>query len=358
LTLSTICHVNLAKGFRGGERQTELLVRGLAERGIAQTVVARSGAGLEARLAAMPGIDVRPVGSSLLAALRATRGAGLVHAHEGRAVHVAYLRKLLSGTPYVITRRVNHAPKADWFTRRVYRRANAIAGLSQAVRRTLAAYDAGLHARVIPSAAARLRRNPDNVRRLRERFAGRFIVGHVGALDQSTKGQLTLIRAARALRDEQPDIMVVLVGEGRDEAMLRREADGLDNVHFAGFSADVGDWLGAFDLFAFPSLQEGLGSVLLDALDYGLPIVASDVGGIPDIIVDGETGVLVPPADPAALKNAILALRSDSTRRHALGRAAREAAGRFTPERMVVAYLDLYRSAAPGVLEPVKGSAG
>jgi glycosyltransferase involved in cell wall biosynthesis len=68
--------------------------------------------------------------------------------------------------------------------------------------------------------------------------------------------------------------------------------------------------------------------------------------------------VLVPPADPAALKNAILALRSDSTRRHALGRAAREAAGRFTPERMVVAYLDFYRSAAPGVLEPVKGSAG
>lgn len=331
---------------------------GLAERGVVQTVVLRSGAGLEARLAAVSGVTVRPVGSSLPAALRATRGAGLVHAHEGRAVHAAYLRKVLSGVPYVITRRVNHAPKSGWFTRRVYRRADAIAGLSQAVRRTLAAYDRRLNVRVIPSAAGRLRRNPDNVRRLRARFAGRFLVGHVGALDQSTKGQLTLIRAARALRDVRPDIVVVLVGEGRDEAMLRREAEGLDNVHFAGFTADVGDWLAAFDLFAFPSLQEGLGSVLLDALDFGLPIVASDVGGIPDIIVHGENGVLVPAADPAALKDAILALHSDSARRHALGRAAREDAGRFTPERMVAAYLDLYRSAAPGLLGSLKGSAG
>lgn len=324
-------------------------MRGLVERGIDQNVVLRAGAGLESRLADLTGVTVRPVGSSLLSALHATRGATLVHAHEGRAVHAAYLRKLISGSPYVITRRVNHAPKSGWFTRRVYRRADAIAALSQAVRRTLATYDANLHARVIPSSVSRLRRNPDNARRLRERFAGRFVVGHVGALDQSTKGQLYLIRAAAAIREVRPEIVFVLVGEGRDEAMLRREASGLDNVVFAGFTADVGDWLSAFDLFAFPSLQEGLGSILLDALDFGLPIVASDVGGIPDIIEHGNNGLLVPPADPLALKNAILALCSDSARRHALARAAREEAGRFTPERMVSAYLELYRSIAPGL---------
>ncbi|MBA3562822.1 MAG: glycosyltransferase family 4 protein [Gammaproteobacteria bacterium] len=349
MALFDVCHVNLAKGFRGGERQTELLVKGLAEHGFVQAVVLRSGAGLERRLAEVPKVGIRPVGSSLLHALRASRGARLLHAHEGRAVHVGYLRKLLSRTPYVVTRRVNHPPGSDWFTRRVYRNADAIIGLSQAVRRTLAAYQHGMDARIIPSALSRLRRDPDNVRRLRARYPGKFVVGHIGALDQATKGQLFLIQAARAIEVSHPDIHFLFVGEGRDEALLRGEAEKLRNVSFIGFSDHVGDWLSTFDLFAFPSLQEGLGSILLDALDFALPVVASDVGGIPDVISHGENGLLVPPANPAALKNAILALYSDNGRRNAMSRAASEAAGHYTAERMVDAYLEVYRSIVPGL---------
>lgn len=344
-----ICHVNLARGYRGGERQTELLVKGLAEHGIVQAVVLRAGAGLESRLKGLQEITVRPLGSSLLNALGASRGARLLHAHEGRAVHVAYARKCLFRTPYVITRRVNTAPKPDWFTRRVYRGADTVVALSQAVRRTLAAYEPGIDARIIPSAVSGLRRDPDQVRRLKARFAGKFVVGHIGALDQSTKGQLYLIRAARALQISHPDMHFIFVGEGRDEALLRDEADGLDNVSFAGFADNVGDWLSAFSLFAFPSLQEGLGSILLDALDFALPIVASRVGGIPDVIADGDNGLLVPPANPEALKDAILALYSDSGRRNAMSRAAREDAGRYTAERMVAAYLEVYWSLVPNL---------
>ncbi|MGH8494957.1 MAG: glycosyltransferase family 4 protein [Gammaproteobacteria bacterium] len=344
-----ICHVNLAKGFRGGERQTELLVKGLAEQDIAQAVVLRAGAGLEDRLRGLPQVTVRPVGSNLLAAVLASRGARLLHAHEGRAVHVAYLRKRLSGTPYVVTRRVNNSPKRGWFTRLVYRRADAMVALSQAVRRTLADWQRGIDARVIPSALSGLKRDPENVRRLKDRFAGKFLVGHVGALDRATKGQQFLIQAAREIENTHPNLQFVFIGEGRDEARLRREAEGLGNVTFAGFAGNVGDWLSAFDLFAFPSLQEGLGSILLDALDFALPVVASDVGGVPDVIVHGENGLLVPPGNSAALKDAILALHADSARRRAMGRAARDDAGRFTAERMVAAYLEVYRGIVPGL---------
>jgi glycosyltransferase involved in cell wall biosynthesis len=339
---TTLCHINLARGFRGGERQTELLVRGLAARGWSQAAVVRRGEPLAVRLAGLEGLDVRPVGGNVLAAARALGRARLVHVHDGRSGQAAWLRRKASGTPYLLTRRVPNRPGDSFLTRRVYRDAACVVVLSEAIAAVMRSWSPELECVRIPSALAKLPFDPQRAAELKAGWQGRVVVGHLGALVDRHKGQRVLVDAARLLAPTHPDIHFVLLGEGPDEGRLRAAAAGLANVEFAGFRENVGDYLAAFDLFAYPSREEGLGSALLDALDFGLPVVASRVGGIPEVVGDGAAAVLVPPGDVEALAAAISALAADPGRRARAAAAARERARQFAPERMVSAYEALY----------------
>ena len=126
---------------------------------------------------------------------------------------------------------------------------------------------------------------------------------------------------------------------------LRSAAAGLSNLTFTGFVDNVGDYLAAFDVFILPSNREGIGSILLDAMEQGLPVVASRVGGVPDIVHDRENGLLIDPASPAQLRDAILHARARSrTCASAYGQRGREFAKDFTGEAMCRKYLALYES--------------
>jgi hypothetical protein len=129
---SKIVHVNTARGYRGGERQTELLIRGLAARNVAQALVTRRDAPLAQRLRDID-VEVREVAGGVFSVAGATSDALLVHVHEGRSVYAAYLRSLRSGTPYVITRRVNNPIRDHWFAHRAYRRAACVAAVAPQV---------------------------------------------------------------------------------------------------------------------------------------------------------------------------------------------------------------------------------
>ena len=135
---------------------------------------------------------------------------------------------------------------------------------------------------------------------------------------------------------------ILLMGHGEDEELFRREAEGLNNVELVGFVNNVGDYLSILDVFTYPSLHEGMGSAIIDAMDFGLPVVATDVDGIPDLVDPQVTGLLVPPADAEGLASALLQLYNDSDLRERMGRAAKERAGLFSPKRMTERYLDLY----------------
>jgi glycosyltransferase involved in cell wall biosynthesis len=341
-----LTHLNLARGFRGGERQTELLIRGLAALGWAQQLVARRGEALAARCREIPGLQIREAGTGVAGAFVALRGAGLVHSHEGRGVQAAWLNSLLRGIPYLITRRVQKGPRASVLNRRMYRSAAAVVAISEAIRSALARLDARLPVAVIRSASSALPVKLGNVERLRASFGGDFVAGHVGALDDSHKGQLQIIALARRWQASHPQVRFVLVGAGRDELRLRQAAAGLDNVLFTGEVANVGDYLAAFDLFLYPSRHEGLGSILLDALEAGLPVVATAVGGIPEIIRDGENGMLVKPDEPAALEAAVTALHADGGLRSRVARANRLRAREFSAATMTGRYDRLYRELA------------
>jgi glycosyltransferase involved in cell wall biosynthesis len=310
---------------------------------VRQVLVARRGEALAERVRAL-GIEVREVAGGLISVLHATRDAALVHVHEGRSVYAAYLRGVLSGTPYVITRRVNNPIRDHWFAHRAYGRAAYVAAVAPQVAEIVRAYDAGIPVGVVHSGSSGLEVNLPTSAAIRARFAGKLVVGHVGALDNAQKGQEYIIAVARELERSHPDVHFVLVGGGDDEAALKAAAAGLSNVTFTGFVDNVGDYLAAFDIFILPSNREGIGSILLDAMEQGLPVVASRVGGVPDIVREGVNGILIDAANPAQLRDAILALRADPERRRAYGARGREFAKDFTSEAMWRKYFALYES--------------
>lgn len=340
---SRLTHVNLARGFRGGERQTELLIRELAARGIAQQVVLRRDEPLAQRLADVPNLVRLPISKPFVLSVREVRGAFL-HAHDGKGAHFAHAAHVLAGCEYVFTRRVDNVPSSSWLTRQMYRKARAVAVLSRAIDRVVQAYQPGVSTERIPSAAGGFEVDRVAAAVLRQEFDGDCVVGHVGALDDSQKGQRDLIAAAHILSKRDAGWRFVMVGGGRDEAMLRKLAGDNDAIRFTGHVDNVGDHLAAFDIFAFPSVHEGLGSALLDAMHAGLPIVASDVDGIPDIVSDGDNGLLVPPRSPEALADALERVRGDMDLARRLANAASEKSLAYTAAAMADRYLRWYRT--------------
>ena len=171
------------------------------------------------------------------------------------------------------------------------------------------------------------------------------VIGTVGRL-VPIKGHEWLLKAAPLVLAEFPHAMFVFLGEGPLLGRLQQLEGKLGisgHVMFLGARQDVPECLATFDVFAFPSLNEGMGRALIEAMAVGLPAVATRVGGIPDVVADGETGLLVPARDEAALADALLKLLRDPARRQAYGHAARRSMDeRFDVEAMVRAIDRLY----------------
>ncbi|MFP4194150.1 MAG: glycosyltransferase family 4 protein [Desulfobacterales bacterium] len=337
-----IVHANLAKDFRGGERQTQLLIQGIAEMGnVKQVLACRPDSPLREKLRGTPGLDFLSAAHMLSGHIRSAPG-DLIHAHEAKAAHWAFLQHLLHGKPYIITRRVPNPLKNSFYTRTVYKKASRVVAISSPILDYLRAYSPFLHPEIIPSAWTEWHTDPEGVKPLRDFYEGCFIIGHVGALMDRHKGQRHLLQAARRLRHKYPQMRFLFLGSGPDETMLRQMAEDLDNVEFLGFRSDVDRYLSIMDLFVFPSNYEGMGSTLLDAMGFGVPVIASRVGGITDIVEDGKTGCLVPPADPDAIAEAIERLYHAPEFRRRLAANASQQLTRYSPSKMTESYLDLY----------------
>jgi glycosyltransferase involved in cell wall biosynthesis len=180
----------------------------------------------------------------------------------------------------------------------------------------------------------------------RSRWRERPLILSAGRLHPK-KGLDVLIRAAAQLRDSGVEFDLVIAGEGSERPALERLVGALaleERVRLPGWVPDVAAFLAEGDLFAMPSHQEGCPLVLLDAMAAGLPVVASDIDGVRDIVTSERLGVLTPPGDPAALAVAIRRLLRDPGGADALGRAARDAArrehGMDRVEQRLIAVID------------------
>jgi len=166
---------------------------------------------------------------------------------------------------------------------------------------------------------------------------GAFAVGTVGRLT-AIKGPRVLIDAARAVINRHPETVFVFLGAGELLEELQGQAAALGigaNVRFAGWQPDVAGIMSAFDCFAFPSINEGMGKALVEAMALEKPVVASRIGGIIDLVSDGASGFLVPPADPQAMAERILFLMENPETGRRMAAKAAETAAAYSSTAMV-----------------------
>ncbi|MBI5093162.1 MAG: glycosyltransferase family 4 protein [Candidatus Hydrogenedentes bacterium] len=173
--------------------------------------------------------------------------------------------------------------------------------------------------------------------------SGEFLVGGVGRLEP-VKGFAYFIQAAGLIAEALPEARFVLAGNGSQYAELAAQAGPLrDRFVMLGMREDVPELMAAMDVFVLPSLNEGMGRVLLEASAVGTPSVASNVGGVPDIVKHERNGILVPPRDPRAIAGAVISLARDPERRKALAENARKSVvPAYSIERMVEQIESLY----------------
>ena len=354
-----IAHIEAGRHLYGGARQVLHLMRGLRSQGIAGTLVCPPGSAIAAE-AARHQLDVLPVvmggeldvlaGRRIARALRG-RGCELVHVHSRRGAEAAgrsAARRL--GIPAIVTRRVDNALSRLTAARR-FRGFSRIVVISGAVRNAMLA--AGLRPErltLIPSAVDAALLDPAWSR---ERLAREFGVDPAAPLVASVaqliprKGHSLLLEAWAEVATALPHARLVVFGQGSLGGKLRSEAQRrgvTDSVVFAGWRGDLGNFLGRFDLLVHTALHEGLGLAVLEAQGAGVPVVAFRAGGIPEAVADGQTGILVPTGDAAALAGALAGLLNYPTLRHQMGEAAWERAARaFRVTDMVAAHLTLYR---------------
>jgi glycosyltransferase involved in cell wall biosynthesis len=284
----------------------------------------------------------------------------VIHAHDAHGVAMASLALSLGAAsarngepPLVVSRRVDFHLRGNSFSRWKHRQVDCFIAASEAIRQMLVAdgvpdertvtVHEGIdvdHVRAVPAV---------NVHEMFFLPHNAPVVGNIAALVPH-KGQRHLIEAAHIVVQRLPDVRFVLLGEGELREQLERLVRDYHlekHVRLPGFRTDVLGCLKSFDVFVMSSVTEGLGTSLLDAMACARPIVATRAGGIPEVVEDGVTGVLVPPRDHRAMADAIVALIEDRERCASMGGAGlARVNARFTVERMVAGTAAVYARVA------------
>lgn len=352
----TVLHVGTERGWRGGERQTLWLARELERRGHRAPIAARPGEPLASR-AREAGLTVIPCEPSfeadLAAAWRLRRAirannVNIVHAHNAHAVALGAVATLGTGVPLVVARRVDFPLRNNAGTRWKYGRAALIVAISRAVAEVLARSGVPRERIVVVPDATDVHRaispaSPETLASLGVP-AGAPLVVQVAQL-VGHKDPLNFVRAIAVARRSVPALHALLVGEGYLREEVQKEVRALDLegvLHLTGYRTDADALIAAADVVCLSSKEEGMGSVLLDALYLGRPIAATRAGGIPEVIDDEVTGLLAPIQDPDALGGAIARLLTDRALATRLGAAAAQCASEFSVERMTDRTLEVY----------------
>jgi glycosyltransferase involved in cell wall biosynthesis len=358
-------HIDTAETWRGGQNQVLLTVNGLRAIGQRTMLVAHPDGELRRRAA--EGLELIPIAArtevDLRAGWRLSRvirrlAPDVVHAHDAHATAMASLGLSMAGSlkrspALVVSRRVDFHLRRNSFSRWKHRQVDCFIAASEAIRRMLIA-DGVPAARTITvhegidvelvQAAPRV-----NVHETFFLPHAAPVVGNVAAL-VAHKGQRHLIEAAHLVVREIPDARFIILGEGELREPLERQVRDYHlekHVLLPGFRTDVLGCIKGFDLFAMSSVTEGLGTSLLDAMACSRAIVATRAGGIPEIVDEGRTGLLVEPRDHAAMARSIVRLLRDEPLRRRMGQAGfARVSERFTVERMVDETAAVYRRVA------------
>jgi glycosyltransferase involved in cell wall biosynthesis len=358
-TLRTV-HVDTERTWGGGQRQVVWLAEGLSRLGHGTWVVARQAGAFRDRLrhagvevtALAPAAEWDPVAAWRVRSLARRVRADLVVAHAAHAAALAALATVGLRSRLVITRRVAHPLRGNPLSSWKYRRAALIVAVSERVRRVLVGD--GIEPRHIevvhsgvdlrrpahpaePATLASLGLDP-----------GRPLAVMVSSLVPPHKDPVSFLGAIAEARRARPDLQALLVGGGPLMEDARRAVASLGlagAVCLAGHRDDAERLLAAATVAVLSSREEGLGTTLLDAMLWGVPVVATAAGGVGEVVRDGVDGLLSEPGDAAALGANIRAVLDDGALRRRLVAAGHERVRAFSSDAMVQRTLEAYRQA-------------
>jgi len=352
-----VLHVESGRHFYGGAYQVLYILEGLARRGVENVLACRRGAPIveparaHARVFEMPmrgdadiGLVVR-----LMRVIAATRP-DLVHLHSRRGADLwGGVAARLAGVPCVLSRRVDN-PEAPWIVRLKYRLYDHVIAISEGIRQVLLAE--GLAPERVTCVRSAVDAAPYLVDYDKAGFRARLglapetpVAGMVAQLIPR-KGHRYLLAALENVLPRHPTLRVLIFGRGPLEAELARAIDERDlsaQVSMMGFVDNLPAILGCLDLLLHPADMEGLGVSLLQAAAARVPIIASRAGGMPEVVRDGENGLLIAPGDVAGLANAMNRLLDDPDLRRRAGEAGRALILReFSTDAMCAGNLAVY----------------
>ena len=358
-------HINTARGWRGGEQQSFYLIQGLRERGHVAEAVVQPKEEYARRLKA---VDVKPHEVRMrgewdvVAALRLRRllregRYDVAHAHTAHAHMMLVLAawRLRPRPTVIVSRRVDFSlHKAPFgLSRLKYMMGVDRFVTTSAFIREVMIRDGldGDRIRVVHSTQDPARFRDVEVGPLREELGippDAPILGNVAALVDH-KGQRYLLDAMPAMLEALPELRLVIVGEGELRGALTAQAEALgiaDRVIFTGHRNDVLRFYGVFDVFVLSSKMEGVGGVTLEAMGMDCPVVATDAGGVPEVVRDGVNGLVAPRCDPEPLARAVIRMFTDADLRERCVAAGRRTVTEdFCVDRMVEKTLAVYREA-------------
>jgi glycosyltransferase involved in cell wall biosynthesis len=359
-----VLHVETGRHFLGGPQQVIYLINALRERGHENILVCPPDSGIDT-VARQAGIRVQnlfcagdldlPFAYRLSQFLK-EEAPDIVHCHSRRGADLlGGLAASLADVPAVVSRRVDNTEMRILADLR-YRPFRKVVAISEAIAEVLRRHDIDEDRIVVIRSAVdagAFAGQPDCTA-FRQEFGideGVFTMAAAGQLIPR-KGYRFLLQAVSELMLTHPQFRLIIFGEGFLNSQLRAQAAWLglgDAVQFVGYRDDLDSFIGCFDLFAHPASAEGLGVAALKAAAAGVPVVGCEAGGMSESVLDGVTGLLVPPEDADALHEGIATLIDDDELRIRMAAAGRERMqNEFSIDTMADKHVALYESVLNG----------
>jgi glycosyltransferase involved in cell wall biosynthesis len=353
-----VLHIDEQRTWRGGEQQASWLMAGLAAQGHRITIAGRAGSpfllaphgGAEIDRIALPFLnEADPITAARLAAIIRGRRIDIIHAHTSHAhLQACLARAFARRGRVVVSRRVSFVPKPGPLNGWKYSMPDIYLAVSARVGEVLLEYGLPRHQVEVVYSSIDFSRTavPAISRQELEVPEDALLLFSAGALVDH-KDHATLLAALPPVLARHPNTLLLIAGEGKLRGALETQiaASGLGlHVRLLGHRTDVPAILRSSDLYVSSSWSEGLGTSVLEALACGIPVVATEAGGVGEMVLPGKTGLLVPARNPATLSAAMLEALDNPEQaqaRAAQGKAHVEA--NFTTPRMVENTLRVYR---------------
>lgn len=357
-----ILHIDPEKKWRGGQQQVYYLHEALVKKGFNSTLICNPSSELQKKCNSnnLPFKTILMLGEiDIISAIRISQFCrknkiSIIHSHSAHAITIGILVKLFySKVKLIAVKRVDFPIKKNIFSKIKYnnKRIDKIVCISEFIKSVLindgiseeklltirSGVDISKFANVFPDSDFKVSLGVKK---------DSFLIGTVAAF-AGHKDYPNLINSFREVKDKINNLTLCCIGDGPIFENIKKQAKDLNlekDIIFTGFRIDIGIFLKSFDLFVLASKKEGLGTSLIDAMAVGLPIVSTNTGGIPELIKNGENGILVDPQNPTQLANAIIDLINNSDKRNKLSENSLRYANEFSIETTINKNISLYKS--------------